>query len=186
MPASATTPTTWPLPATLWSRAPSRVRRSAARLRIFSARWRGVWERGLSTLDCRLWTSSEAGAVEESKRRRVEGAEGSWRGRSTFPHSRQNFAPAGSSVAQLLQRSANACPHSRQNLAVSGFSCPQLAQFTLAPYPSRQPSTAAAMTSWNRSAFQYCSVFASFIRSVTSKYAATSSSAGSTQVKVPP
>jgi hypothetical protein len=39
------------------------------------------------------------------------------------PHSKQNFAPAGSSLRHFVQVSATRAPHSRQNFACGGFSC---------------------------------------------------------------
>src|SRR4029434_3689493 len=39
------------------------------------------------------------------------------------PHSKQNFAPAGSSLRHFVQVSATRAPHSKQNFAWGGFSC---------------------------------------------------------------
>ena len=39
------------------------------------------------------------------------------------PHSKQNSAPAGSSLRHFVQVSATRAPHSRQNFACGGFSC---------------------------------------------------------------
>src|SRR4029434_7398729 len=39
------------------------------------------------------------------------------------PHSKQNFAPAGSSLRHFVQVSATRAPHSRQNFAWGAFSC---------------------------------------------------------------
>ena len=53
------------------------------------------------------------------------------------PHSRQNFAPLGSSLWHLAQRSVRRAPHSRQNLAFDGLSCWQRGQFMRAVSSSR-------------------------------------------------
>src|SRR4029450_13891828 len=39
------------------------------------------------------------------------------------PHSKQNFAPAGSSLRHFVQVSVTRAPHSKQNFAWDGFSC---------------------------------------------------------------
>src|SRR6185369_11871259 len=68
-------------------------------------------------------------------------------GWSTRLHSRQNFAVAGSSTWQRVQRSASDVPHSRQNLANGGFSWPQEeASFSSRLSPPAQDISAAAVT----------------------------------------
>ena len=49
------------------------------------------------------------------------------------PHSKQNFAPVGSSLRHFVQVSATRAPHSRQNFACGGFSCWHRGHFTLRP-----------------------------------------------------
>ena len=53
------------------------------------------------------------------------------------PHSRQNFAPLGSSVRHWAQVTWKEAPHSRQNLAWSGLTWPQAEQFTGGILPRR-------------------------------------------------
>src|SRR5262245_19063111 len=78
-------------------RSPSRALRE---VRIFSARWVGVYASGAM------------------KRDGVVG------GASTgCPHSRQNFAPAGSAVPHWAHSNTRRTPHSRQNFAWGGFCC---------------------------------------------------------------
>src|SRR5262245_14841793 len=74
---------------------------AALELRIFSARCLGVYESGAGARDCPGWLLPSTGS----------------------PHSLQNFAPAGSSVAHDWQMTASFRPHSRQNLASPGLSC---------------------------------------------------------------
>src|SRR4029453_7137320 len=89
-------------------RSPSRA---AFEVRIFSARCFGVYDSGDANL------TSAVGCE----------ATGS-------PHSRQNFAPAGSSLRHFVQLSATRAPHSRQNFACGGFSCWHRGHFML-PLP---------------------------------------------------
>src|SRR5262245_4885822 len=54
-----------------------------------------------------------------------------------FPHSRQNFAPAGSSVPHIAHLRARAVPHSRQNFAWGGFSWWQRGHLIMQPSSKR-------------------------------------------------
>src|SRR5262245_34937881 len=78
-------------------RSPSRA---LFEVRIFSARCLGVYALGELKLSCPAVGPPTA-----------------------LPHSRQNLAPAGSSVPHWLHPSASRVPHSRQNFACGGFSC---------------------------------------------------------------
>ena len=53
------------------------------------------------------------------------------------PHSRQNFAPAGSSVPHAAHLRARGVPHSRQNFACGGFSCWQRGHLIMQTFSSK-------------------------------------------------
>src|SRR4030095_6359980 len=52
------------------------------------------------------------------------------------PHSKQNFAPAGSSLRHFVQISATRAPHSRQNFAWGGFACWHRGHFISSLHPA--------------------------------------------------
>ncbi len=62
------------------------------------------------------------------------------------PHSRQNFADAGSSVRQFEQLTTRRAPHSRQNFACAGFSWRHAGHCT-GPYPCQRGASWVATSS---------------------------------------
>src|SRR5262245_8397457 len=90
-------------------------------VRIFSARWRGVYDAGSIR-------SAVTEAAAGSTGPRAAGVAGPRAASTACPHAGQKRAPPGSSAPQAPHIAARAAPHPMQNLAPCGLSCPQRAQ----------------------------------------------------------
>src|SRR5262245_45805887 len=84
-------------------------------VRIFSARWRGVYDSGIGVEDLKAGGAEETGPV---------------RG---VAHSLQNLEPAGFEAPQAGHGAGRGDAHSLQNLAPARFSFPQAGQRILRP-----------------------------------------------------